>query len=333
MEQILTFKIKHNSDFSTELKQAKQIALFAIQNRDKLSTSYVSHIGLKSIIANQILRHYGRNKKCKSINNVNLIIPNQGINVDKDNKSIYIPSLKLNINYYFDNNFIKINQIIINKKYCFVSVLFQCPDIIETTDYIGVDLNVNSHCAVVGIPTTGKIKKLGKKAKHIYSKYKNIRKQLQKKNKKKKLKQIKHREKNIIKDLNHKISKEIVKTAKDNNCGIKLENLTGIRKAKNRSKDFRYSLNSWNFYQLRQMIEYKSRLQGIEIILINPSYTSQKCSRCGEVGNRQGKKFKCPCGHVDHADANAAFNIGQSVIDSDITEGSPDTPKGTILIN
>ena len=110
--------------------------------------------------------------------------------------------------------------------------------------------------------------------------------------------------------MNHKISKEIVKTAKDNNCGIKLENLTGIRKTKNRSKDCRYSLNSWNFYQLRQMIEYKSRL----------------------LGNRQGKKFKCPCGHVDHADVNAAFNIGQSVIDRDITEGNTDIPKGEILI-
>jgi len=80
------------------------------------------------------------------------------------------------------------------------------------------------------------------------------------------------------------------------------------------------------------MIEYKSKLQGVEIILINLSYTSQKCSRCGEIGNRQGKEFKCPCGHVDHADVNVAFNIGQSVIDRDITEGSTDTPKGEILI-
>ena len=81
------------------------------------------------------------------------------------------------------------------------------------------------------------------------------------------------------------------------------------------------------------MIEYKSRLQGVEIILINPSYTSKTCSRCGEIGNRQGKKFKCPCGHVDHADANASFNIGgQSVIDRDITEGNTDIPKGEILI-
>ena len=115
MEQILTFKIKHNTNFSAELDKAKQVAIFAIQNRDKLSTSNVTNIGLKSIIANQILRHYGRNRKCKSINNANLIIPNQGINIDKEQKTIYIPSLKLTIGYYFNNDFIKINQIVINK--------------------------------------------------------------------------------------------------------------------------------------------------------------------------------------------------------------------------
>ena len=93
-------------------------------------------------------------------------------------------------------------------------------------------------------------------------------------------------------------------------------------------------MNSWNFYQLRQIIEYKSRLLGIEVIPIDPSYTSKTCSRCGILGNRKDKHFECPqCGHVDHADANASFNIGgQSVIDRDITEGNTDIPKGEILI-
>ncbi|MBN1134338.1 MAG: transposase [Methanosarcinaceae archaeon] len=53
------------------------------------------------------------------------------------------------------------------------------------------------------------------------------------------------------------------------------------------------------------MIEYKSKLPGVPIAYIDPKYTSQTCSRCGYIGNRNDKNFECPdCGHVEDADVS-----------------------------
>ena len=331
---ILTYKVKHNSDFSNELIKAKQVAEFGIQNR-VFSSKEVKHIGLKSVIANQILRKYGRNKTIKQVRNIKLIIPNQGIKVNKETKIISIPSIKFRFEYKFLNTFSKINQIEIGEDYVYVSVSIQEKEVIQTDKYIGVDLNTTGHIAVLANPITGKIIKIGKKAQHIHTKYKNIRRNLQKAGKYKKVKQIKQRESNIVKDLNNKISHKIVETAIESNSGIKLEELTGIRNNTKHSKSFNYSLNSWSFYQLQQMIEYKSKLHGISIIYIDPAYTSKTCSRCGCIGNRNDKQFMCPyCGHVDHADVNAAFNIAlrhssisRFSIERDILKGNTDIPK------
>jgi putative transposase len=335
---ILTYKIKHNKDFSSELNKAKKIADYAVEHKldyKSLSTKNVKHIGLKAVIANQILRKYGRNKQIKQVKRVNLIIPNQGIKVDKTRKTIKIPSLKFEFEYNFPKDFEKINQIEINKDFVFISVTIPEAPEYKTNKWMGVDLNTTGHCAVLANPENGKVLKMGKKVNHIHNKYKNIRRKLQKSKKHKKLKQIKNKESRIIKDLNHKISKNIVKYAKETRNGIKLEKLKNIKRAKTR-KSFRYSLNSWSFYQLQKFIEYKAKLLGVSVVYVAPEYTSQTCSRCGLMGNRSQKIFECPhCGHVDHADVNAAFNIsirpesiGQSMVDRDIMERSAGTLDG-----
>jgi len=46
--------------------------------------------------------------------------------------------------------------------------------------------------------------------------------------------------------------------------------------------------------------------------LVNPAYTSQTCSNCGELdkSNRKGEIYKCKgCGLEIDADLNAAINI------------------------
>lgn len=71
---IKTFKVKHNTDFSKEIEKAKAIAEFALKNHCTSSTQ-VKHFGLKSIIANQIIRKITQNKKIKRIRRVKSYYP------------------------------------------------------------------------------------------------------------------------------------------------------------------------------------------------------------------------------------------------------------------
>ena len=309
----LVIKIKHHANFRIELQKALQVANYAIKNKYKLSSANVSDIGLPSAISNQILRKYGKNKKCKNINpdKIKLIAPSQSIKIDSN--QIRIIPLKLNLINESKYKIIKVNQIELDNTYAYICFEQTDQEQLKTNQYVGVDLNATSHCAVVGDPTSGKVIKLGKQASHIHKKYKALRSSLQKQKLYKKLKQTKSKETRKVKNINHKISKQIVQFAKDNNCGIKLEKLTGIRNNKKNSKTFRYTLNSWSYYQLGSMIAYKALLKGIPVQYIDPAYTSQNCSRCGHLGKRNGKVFKCVnCKHTGHADVNASFNIAKS---------------------
>jgi putative transposase len=94
--------------------------------------------------------------------------------------------------------------------------------------------------------------------------------------------------------------------------GVALENLSGIRETKFRKRQ-RDPMGKWAFAELRGFIEYKAKLAGVDVEIVEPAYTSQRCFACGhtERGNRRSRGiFWCKtCGHFEHADVNAAKNI------------------------
>lgn len=88
-------------------------------------------------------------------------------------------------------------------------------------------------------------------------------------------KRLSGREKTTAKIINHTISKEIVKSAKNSNRGIAVEDLTNILiTSKRRNKSFRTKVGSWGFASLRNKITYKAKLNGVKLVIVDGAYTS-----------------------------------------------------------
>lgn len=184
-------------------------------------------------------------------------------------------------------------------------------DIKDVEEFLGVDFGQRS-IAVCSDGTSFESDKLNQ----IREKYFKIRKSVQRKgtkNSKKLLKRLSGKEKTFNKITNHTIAKRIVEKAKESGRGIALEDLSNIRKTAKVRKSQNRTMSNWSFYQLRKMIEYRCKRDGILLAIVEPAYTSKTCSSCFHIGRRNGKEFKCinpncPVDIID-SDYNASKNI------------------------
>ena len=71
------------------------------------------------------------------------------------------------------------------------------------------------------------------------------------------------------------------------------------------------SINDAGWYQFRKWLEYFGKKFGKVTIAVNPAYTSQNCSSCGEVVKKSlsTRTHVCSCGCKLDRDHNAAINI------------------------
>lgn len=112
---------------------------------------------------------------------------------------------------------------------------------------------------------------------------------------------------NKRKDYLQKITTELVKEYDV----IVIEDL----KVKNLQKNhcLAKSIANASWYQFRSMLEYKCAWYGKQLIVVNPSYTSQICSACGFHSGKKPleiREWTCQqCGTHHDRDINAAVNI------------------------
>lgn len=196
----------------------------------------------------------------------------------------------------------------------FLLVTVDLPDKtpIPTTDFLGVDLGI----VEIATDSDGETHS-GAAVERVRRKHNVQRKRLQRKGTKgarKKLKRVAGKEARFRRQENHRVSKAIVEKAKGTGRGIAVEDLRYIRSRITAwGSDARNRLSGWSFGQLFAFLEYKARLAGVPIEVVDPRNTSRTCSECGhcEKSNRKSRdEFRCKaCGHESHADWNAARNI------------------------
>jgi len=229
--------------------------------------------------------------------------------------SIHAPWLDAALNDEARRGSIKLSRSRRGIWYALLSVSMEVPDAAEATKWIGVDRGQNIP-AVAALPDNGRLFFFkAPRIKHMRRRNAQRRKKLQALGKHRAVRKMEQRERRAVTHINHTISKQIVGLAKRHGCGIRIEDLGGMRKGAKQRKttktDNGLNRDYWPFYQLEVMGGYKAALLGVAVEKIPAPYTSKTHNACGRIGVRNRHHFyRAHCDKHEHADANASRNIG-----------------------
>jgi len=198
-----------------------------------------------------------------------------------------------------------------------VFYLYICIDMpsappVESKGFLGIDLGI----VEIASDSEGN-QYSGDAVKRVRKNVKEHRRQLQRKqtnSAKKRLRKTSARQSRFVRDVNHCISKQLVATALRLQKALALEDLSGIReRAGTVSRQMRWLLGNWSFYQLAQFLSYKAEAVGLRVVFVDPRNTSRTCPECGycDKGNRKSQScFRClQCGFEANADFVGSRNI------------------------
>lgn len=134
---------------------------------------------------------------------------------------------------------------------------------------------------------------------------------------KRRLKKISGRRNRFRVDCDHVITKRLLQ-AQQSGTVLVLEDLTNLNKSntkkanRKRTKKTRRKISEWSYARRRKFLEYKAALFGCSVVFVDPMFSSQECSKCGNIDSesRNRADFKCTeCHFSINADLNAARNL------------------------
>jgi putative transposase len=263
---------------------------------------------------------------------------------------------KTNIEFHTKvNNFKDIDQVRIVPRvgYYVIEVVYTIPDKqlkMDNKKYGSIDIGLNNLATVTfndgskplifnGRPLKSINQYFNKKKSDIQSKLEKINKV----KKSKRINKLNLKRTNKINDYLHKTSKKLVNHLVSNNI-----NTLVIGKNDNWKQDINIGrVNNQNFvqiphYKFIEMLKYKCKIEGINIILQEESYTS-KCSFLDNEDvmkhqNYLGKRikrglFKTSTGKLINADVNGSYNIMKKAIPDVFKDGIEGLSVNPIKIN
>ena len=239
-----------------------------------------------------------------------------------------ILSLKINNNNKIDINTnlnVQIVRIIHKGNHIVIELIYnkeyelKC----DNKQYAAIDLGLNNLVTLTSNVCQSVIydgKKL-KNINHFYNKRKALLQSKLNENKKtsNRIKRISYRRNNKIKDYMHKVSHLIVAYMETNNLNtLFVGKNSGWKEGINIGKTNNQNFVAIPYNLLISMLDYKCKLSGIKMIILNEAYTS----KCSFIDNEKicqhktyyGKRtkrglFESKYGHKINADVNGSFNI------------------------
>jgi putative transposase len=175
---------------------------------------------------------------------------------------------------------------------------------------VAVDVNENN----VAFGSEEKASNIKTRERALRTTYFLKRRKLQSKprlNEKPLLAKYRGRERRRIDDIYHKAANQIIVVAKEVKASaIVLEKLKNIRRKK-MSKAINGRLNRWSFRRLQEIIGYKAKLAGLNVVYVDAKGTSSLCPICGGKLSPNGyRRLKCPtCKLEENRDVIAVKNL------------------------